>query len=99
MLDRETGKPIHPILERPVPFSDLEGEQTSPTQPFPTVLPPFVRQEFRISDLNNIIPDSSYQDLKKRFLSHKSGNMFIPPSVQGTLVLPGLTGGAEWTIF
>ena len=96
LLDRETGKPIHPILERPVPFSDLEGEQTSPTQPFPTVLPPFVRQEFRISDLNNIIPDSSYQDLKKRFLSHKSGNMFIPPSVQGTLVLPGLTGGAEW---
>jgi quinoprotein glucose dehydrogenase len=96
MLDRETGKPVHPIIEKPVPASDLAGEQTSATQPFPTVLPPFVRQEFRESDLNNIIPDSSYQDLKKRFLSHRSGNMFIPPSVQGTLVLPGLTGGAEW---
>jgi quinoprotein glucose dehydrogenase len=60
------------------------------------VLPPFVRQEFKESDLNNIIPDSSYQDIKKRFLSHKSGKMFIPPSEQGTLVLPGLTGGAEW---
>jgi len=96
MLERETGKPVHPIVEKPVPASDLTGEQTSPTQPFPTVLPPFVRQEFKESDLNNIIPDSSYQDLKKRFLSHKSGNMFIPPSLQGTLVLPGLTGGAEW---
>lgn len=96
MLDRETGKPVHPIIERPVPSSDLRGEQTSATQPFPTVLPPFVRQEFTESDLNNLIPDSSYQDLKKRFLSHKSGKMFIPPSSQGTIVLPGLTGGAEW---
>jgi quinoprotein glucose dehydrogenase len=96
MLDRETGKPIYPIIERPVPSSDLAGEKASATQPFPTVLPPFVRQEFNESDLNNVIPDSSYQDLKKRFLSHKSGKMFIPPSVEGTVVLPGLTGGAEW---
>jgi quinoprotein glucose dehydrogenase len=96
MLDRETGKPIYPIIERPVPASDLAGEKASATQPFPTVLPPFVRQEFKESDLNNVIPDSSYQDLKKRFLSHKSGKMFIPPSVEGTVVLPGLTGGAEW---
>jgi len=96
MLERETGKPVHPIIEKPVPASDLAGEQTSATQPFPSVLPAFVRQEFRESDLNNIVPDSSYQDLKKRFLSHKSGNMFIPPSLQGTLVLPGLTGGSEW---
>ena len=96
MLDRETGKPIYPIIERPVPASDLAGEKASATQPFPTVLPPFVRQEFNESDLNNVIPDSSYQDLKKRFLSHKSGKMFIPPSVEGTVVLPGLTGGAEW---
>ena len=96
MLDRETGKPIYPIIERPVPASVLAGEKASATQPFPTVLPPFVRQEFKESDLNNVIPDSSYQDLKKRFLSHKSGKMFIPPSVEGTVVLPGLTGGAEW---
>ncbi|MFA6944437.1 MAG: PQQ-binding-like beta-propeller repeat protein [Pedobacter sp.] len=96
MLERETGKPVHTIMERPVPASYLTGEQTSPTQPFPTVLPPFVRQEFRESDLNNIVPDSSYQDLKRRFLTYKSGKMFIPPSLQGTLVLPGLTGGAEW---
>jgi len=96
MLDRETGKPIYPIIERPVPASVLAGEKASATQPFPTVLPPFVRQEFNESDLNNVIPDSSYQDLKKRFLSHKSGKMFIPPSVEGTVVLPGLTGGAEW---
>jgi len=96
MLDRVTGTPVYPIIEKPVPSSDLAGEQTSPTQPFPTILPPFVRQEFKESDLNKIIADSSYQELKKRFLSYKSGKMFTPPSLQGTVVLPGLTGGAEW---
>ncbi len=96
MLERETGVPVHPIIEQPVPQSDLAGEQASPTQPVPTVLPAFVRQEFKESDLNDLIPKSSYEELKKRFLTHRSGKMFIPPSVQGTLVLPGFTGGAEW---
>ncbi|MES3018430.1 MAG: PQQ-binding-like beta-propeller repeat protein [Bacteroidota bacterium] len=96
MLDRKTGAPIHPIVEQPVPSSDLLGEQTSPTQPVPTVLPAFVRQEFKESDLNDIISPSSYQELKGRFLTYKTGKMFIPPSMQSTLVLPGLTGGAEW---
>ena len=96
LLERETGKPVYPIIEKPVPTSNLLGEQTSPTQPYPTVMPPFIRQEFKESDVNNIVSDSSYQDLKQRFLSYKSGGMFIPPSLEGTLVLPGLTGGAEW---
>jgi len=96
MLNRDTGLPVHPIVEQPVPGSDLVGEQASPTQPVPTVLPAFVRQEFKESDLNDLIPKPSYEELKKRFLSYKSGQMFIPPSLQGTLVLPGYTGGAEW---
>ncbi len=96
MFDRETGVPVHPIIEQPVPASELAGEQTSPTQPVPTILPPFVRQEFTESDLNDIVPKSSYEELKKRFLTYKSGKMFIPPSLQGSLILPGLNGGAEW---
>jgi quinoprotein glucose dehydrogenase len=96
MLDRETGKPIHPIVEKPFPASDLVGEYASPTQPVPTVLPPFARQEFRESDLNDLVSPDSYEELKKRFRSHKTGQMFIPPSLQGSMVFPGYTGGAEW---
>src|SRR5690606_5655563 len=66
------------------------------TQPVPTVIPPFVRQEFHVSDLNRLIPDSSYQELRERFLSYRSGGMYIPPGLQPTVVLPGYTGGAEW---
>lgn len=96
LLDRDTGVPIYPIHEKPFPPSDLEGEAASPTQPVPTIIPPFVRQEFTESDLNRLIPDSSYQELKERFLSYRSGGMFIPPGLQPTVVLPGYTGGAEW---
>ena len=97
LLDRVTGKPIYPIVETPVTAtSELEGEQPSPTQPIPTVIPAFARQSLTESDLNKNIPDSSYQELKKRFYSYKGGKMFIPPSIQGTLVFPGLTGGGEW---
>lgn len=96
MLDRETGEPVYPIVEKPFPASDLQGEQASPTQPVPTVIPPFVRQEFNESDLNNLIPDSSFQELRERFLSYRSGGMYIPPGIQPTVVLPGYTGGAEW---
>lgn len=97
LLDRETGKPVYPIIEKAVPTStDLEGEQVSPTQPMPTVIPPFARLNFTEDDLNTDIPDSSFQDLKSRFKAFKYNGMFTPPSIEGTLVLPGLTGGGEW---
>ena len=97
LLDRVNGKPVYPIIETPVPVhSDLDGEQLSPTQPIPTVIPAFARQGISETDLNTNIPDSSYQELVKRFRSYKSGPMFTPPSIEGTLVFPGLTGGGEW---
>jgi quinoprotein glucose dehydrogenase len=97
LLDRDTGKPVYPIIEKSVPTNtDLDGEQASPTQPIPTVIPPFARQGFTEADLNTNIPDSSFNDLKKRFKALKNNGMFTPPSIEGTLVLPGLTGGAEW---
>jgi len=97
LFDRETGKPIYPVEEKHVPTqSELEGEKPSPAQPFPTLPKPFVRQILNKDDLNNLVPDSSYQDIKKRLASYKTGNMFNPPSKEGTVIFPGFDGGAEW---
>ena len=97
LLERETGKPVYPVEERPVPTqSELTGEKIFPTQPFPTLPKPFMRQSFTESDLNDLLPDSSFQDIKKRFESYQSGNVFQPLSKEGTIVYPGLDGGAEW---
>ena len=97
VLDRETGSPLFPIEEVQVPVdTKLKGEKLWPTQPIPTLPKPFTRQLFKEADLNDLLPDSSYQDIRKRFLSYQSGNIFTPPSKQGTLFFPGLDGGAEW---
>ncbi|MBS1935301.1 MAG: c-type cytochrome, partial [Bacteroidetes bacterium] len=75
---------------------EIEGEELSATQPFPTLPKSFMRQTLTENDLNNLLPDSSYQDIKKRFATYKSGNVFQPISKEGTIVFPGLDGGAEW---
>ena len=97
LFDRETGKPIYEVKETPVPSaSELEGEKPSLTQPLPTLPKPFARQVLSEADLNNIITDSSYQDIKKRLASYKTGNIFNPPSKEGTIIFPGFDGGGEW---
>ncbi|MEO5591816.1 MAG: PQQ-binding-like beta-propeller repeat protein [Chitinophagaceae bacterium] len=97
VLERETGKSVYDIEERKVPTNtDLAGELLSPTQPVPVKPAPFMRQLFTEKDINPLLPDSSYQEVKKRLASYKSDNMFNAPSIQGTVVFPGLDGGAEW---
>jgi quinoprotein glucose dehydrogenase len=97
VFDRETGKPLFDVEERQVPRqSDLTGEVLSATQPFPVKPAPFVRQLLTEKDLNPLLPDSSYQEVKKRWASYQNNHMFNPPSLQGTVFLPGLDGGAEW---
>jgi quinoprotein glucose dehydrogenase len=97
MFDRVTGKPIFPIQESPVVTrTALEGEKLWPTQPRPTLPKPFVRQIFTKDDLNTIFGDSTYQDIKARFSTYRSGRMFTPPSEEGTIILPGYDGGGEW---
>jgi quinoprotein glucose dehydrogenase len=76
--------------------SELVGEKPSLTQPFPSFFKPFARQILLKKDLNNIIPDSSYQDIKSRLATYKTGNMYHPPSKAGTVIFPGFDGGAEW---
>jgi quinoprotein glucose dehydrogenase len=97
LFERETGKPIYDIVEKPVPQnSDLLGEKLSPTQPIPSRPAPFMRQLFTEKDINPLLSDSAYQEVKKKWASYKNDNMFNPPSLQGTIVFPGLDGGAEW---
>lgn len=97
VLDRVTGKPIYPVEERPVPSeSQLVGEELSPTQPFPVLPEPFARQLFTEEDINDLAPDSSYEHIKARLKSYHTGNMFHPPSKEGTVIFPGFDGGAEW---
>jgi len=97
LLDRETGKPLFPVTETPVPnVSQLEGEKVSPTQPIPSLPKPFMRQSFEEKDLNNLLPDSSFEAIRKTFLASKHGHIFEPLSPEGTVFYPGLDGGAEW---
>ena len=97
LLDRQTGKPLFDIRESPVPTNTtLQQEKLWPTQPKPLLPAPFVRQRFSEAELNHILSDSSYQDIHRRFLSYRSGDIFTPPSVEGTVILPGYDGGGEW---
>ncbi|MEX2593798.1 MAG: PQQ-binding-like beta-propeller repeat protein [Anditalea sp.] len=95
LFDRETGEPLFPIEEKPVPASDLVGEQTWATQPFPVKPPPFVRQRFTDEDITNISP-AAKQYVTDKLTSLRKGDMFTPPSTQGTIIFPGFDGGGEW---
>ncbi|MEO7766688.1 MAG: c-type cytochrome, partial [Ferruginibacter sp.] len=97
LFERDNGKPVYDIVEKQVPVnSDLVGEKLSPTQPYPVKPAPFMRQLFTVNDINPLLPDSSYQDIKKRLAGYRADHMFNPPSLQGTVEFPGLDGGAEW---
>jgi len=101
VFDRVTGKPVWPIVEKPVPQSDVPGEKTSPTQPFPTKPLPFERQGITIDDLIDFSPELRAQAID--ILNHyRYGPLFMPPSLRdaggkiGSLILPHHTGGANW---
>jgi quinoprotein glucose dehydrogenase len=97
LFERTTGKPVYPINEVPVPTeSELAGEKIWPTQPLPSFPAPFARQVLTEKDLNTLIPDTSFADIKNRLASYRTGFIFNTPSRQGTVIFPGLDGGAEW---
>src|SRR5690606_33657379 len=96
IFHRVTGEPLFPIEERPVPPSDFPGEHASPTQPFPTKPPAFVRQHMTADDLANIDADT-HRRFAQEFAGLRSEGLFTPPSVQGTVVLPGQHGGGNWS--
>lgn len=96
VFDRVTGEPVWPIVERPVPTdTDVPGEKVWPTQPFPTKPAPFARQGVSLDDANDLTPEIkalAQAEMKK----YRIGPLFTPPSLRGTLQLPGNEGGANW---
>lgn len=101
VFDRVTGEPIWPIEERPVEKGDVPGEWYSPTQPFVTRPPAFERQGVTLDDLIDFTPELRAEAVKLASL-YKIGPIFTPPVVskwegpRGTLMLPDVTGGANW---
>lgn len=95
VLDRETGEPVFPVVELPVPPSKVEGEEAWPTQPFPLRPPPLNRTTLRESDLSNITPETHAYVLDI-FRRHETGPLYTPASSQGVITMPGHQGGAEW---
>ncbi len=95
VLHRETGAPVFPVEERPVPASDVPGEVAWPTQPFPVVPAPFVPQRLRPEDAWGLTPIDRWR-CRKRLERLRNDGIFTPPSLQGTLVYPAHTGGANW---
>jgi quinoprotein glucose dehydrogenase len=96
VFERDTGRPFFPIEERPVPQSDVPGEATWPTQPFPTKPAPFARQSFTEKDINPFLPDSEKEVLREKLRHARNEGLFTPPSLQGSIQLPGHNGGANW---
>lgn len=96
VFDRVTGKPLYPIVEKPVPASDMPGEFASSTQPFSS-LPPFARQSFTETDLDPALPEEQRQAWIKRLRAARNDGLFTPPSVnRETVQMPGNHGGANW---
>ena len=95
VLDRLTGAPIWPIIETPVPQSDVPGERTAPTQPMPTLPAPFARQSVTAADLIDFTP-ALLERARAVFGQYRAGPIFTPPSLQGTITMPGAIGGAGW---
>ena len=95
VFDRLTGQPVWPIEERSVPQTDVPGEHSWPTQPFPTKPPAFTEQGFTAADVVDFTPaikEAALDHIK----SYRQGPLFTPPSMNGTLQRPGLIGGANW---
>ena len=96
VLDRTTGEPVWPIDEHEVPQSKTPGEQSWPTQPFPSKPAPYDRQGLQEDDLIDFTPE-----LREKALAilqkYEHGPLFTPPSEKGTLVLPGGLGGSDWS--
>ena len=97
VFNRVTGEPLWPIEERPVPKSDVPGEESYPTQPFPTKPPPFARLKFDINDLNPYLDDQEKERLRGILRNARNEGLFTPQSLtRDQISIPGELGGSNW---
>jgi quinoprotein glucose dehydrogenase len=96
VLDRDTGRPVFPVEERTVPQSDIPGEHASPTQPVPLFPLPLAPQHFSIEDAWGPTP-TDREACRQAIRKLRNEGIFTPPSVQGTLAVPGNVGGMNWS--
>lgn len=95
LLDSETGESLFPVEERAVPQTDSAGEYTSPTQPFPTTPAPLHPSRITEDDLFGVFPGDK-DHCEKIFAGLRHDGIYTPPSLEGTLVNPGIGGGINW---
>jgi len=95
ILNRETGEPIFDVEDRPVPASNVPGEQASSTQPFTAVTPPLSPQEFSLDQIWGLTEEDR-QACFDQIKDLRNEGIFTPPSLEGTLVIPSNIGGAHW---
>ena len=95
VFDRESGEPIWPIVEKPVPQSQVPSEKTAPTQPFPTKPAAFERQGLSEDDLIDFTPELR-EEAKAILARYDYGPLYTPPTEKGVLSVPGQWGGADW---
>ena len=97
VFDRVTGEPLWPIEERPVPRSDVPGEQSWPTQPFPTKPPPFARLTFSPDDVNPYLDEAERQRLREIVKNARNEGVFTPQTLtRDQISVPGELGGSNW---
>ena len=97
VFNRVTGEPLWPIEERPVPKSDVPGEQAWPTQPFPTRPPPFAKMTFTVDDVNPwLLTPEQYAATRERVAKARNEGPYTPPALIDTISMPGNQGGSNW---
>jgi len=96
VLNRDMGRPVFPVEERPVPQSDLPGEVASPTQPFPVAPPPLAAHQMSADEAWG--PTTKDRDVCRNVIRGlRNEGIFTPPSLNGTLMVPGNIGGMTWS--
>jgi quinoprotein glucose dehydrogenase len=96
VLDRDTGQPVWPVEERPVPQAPAEGDPLSPTQPYPTHLPPLMPQSVTADDMLGWLGGFGENSCKNQLAAARNDGLYTPPGTRGSIVFPMTGGGVNW---
>jgi len=96
VLNRDTGAPVFPVEERPAPQTDVPGEVTSPTQPFPAAPPALAPQKLSADDVWGLTSEDR-EACRRLLRGFRNEGIFTPPSLKGTVAVPANVGGMNWS--